>query len=784
MKFLPTTITILGLLAIHFSALPRAGGQEYFWTTLAGQPGGPGLLDGAGSMARFDGPAGMAVDSSGNIYVTEPELGSVRKISPGGVVTTLPGLQYPGEEDYFFKPVGVALDGAGNVYVAGENTNFAGSYMIRKITPSGVVSAFANRTGGNAAGFGPIPSMATDHSGNLYVADPSNSTIHKITPGGVVKTLAGLHGSYGSADGTGGAARFRFPNGVGVAGDGSIYVADSGNLTIRKITSGGTVSTFAGKAQASGNTNGAGSSARFNSPQRVAADAGGNVYVTDWDQFSLTEGYAIRKITPARVVTTLAGSDDGYGYADGMGSAARFKTPGGLAVDAGGNVYVADNGNYVIRKVTSTGAVSTLAGRAIRVGSADGPGAAASFDWPRGIGSDGNGNVYVADYINCTIRRITRDGVVTTIAGRARQSGSVDGHGDAARFNFPRNVAVDSNGVVYVTDGGGSSDGLIRKITPLGDVTTLSNEMGNRFVFDGPYGVTVDSNGVVYVIDSTFIRKITPEGRMTTLAGDTVFSNLTGITVDQAGNVFVSDYFNNDILKITPDGVVSALAIPDDYTNHYYPEGVTVDHQGNVYVTHGSSNHIDKITPSGEVSIIGGSPLIRGDTDGADGAARFYEPRELTVDGNGILYVTETGNRIRKGTPVALLSAIERWRLLHFGIIGDSGGAANDLDFDHDGLVNLLEWATGSNPKTPNPSPLSLNWSGSSLELTYPVSISASNAGAVLAVEWNDGLSGTWSTDGISAVVDSDDGTLRHMKATLLTAAGGRRFFRLRVTAP
>ena len=240
--------------------------------------------------------------------------------------------------------------------------------------------------------------MAVDSAGNVYVADTDNDTIRKVTPGGVVTTLAGLAGSSGSADGTGSAARFGQPCGVAVDSAGNVYVADSGNHTIRKVTPGGVVTTLAGLAGSSGSADGTGSAARFNVPCGVAVDSAGNVYVADGGNWT------IRKVTPGGVVTTLAGLAGSWGSADGAGSAARFYCPQGVAVDSAGNVYVADSGNKTIRKVTLGRVVSTLAGLSGSSGSAEGTGSAARFYWPQGVAVDSAGGVYVADSNNNTIR--------------------------------------------------------------------------------------------------------------------------------------------------------------------------------------------------------------------------------------------------------------------------------------------------------------------------------------------------------------------------------------------
>src|SRR6202043_3983058 len=228
---------------------------------------------------------------------------------------------------------------------------------------------------------------------------------------GVVSTLAGLAGSAGSADGSGSAARFRSPRGVTVDSAGTVYVADTDNHTIRKITPTGGVSTLAGLAGISGSVDGTGNTARFNFPNDIAVDSGGNLYVSD--AFNNT----IRKITPAGVASTLAGLAGNAGSADGTGGAARFNFPDGVAVDSTGNVYVADTNNSTIRKITPAGVVTTLAGSAGNAAYVDGAGSAARFNFPSGAAVDNTGNVYVADTGNNIIRKITPAGLVTLLAG-------------------------------------------------------------------------------------------------------------------------------------------------------------------------------------------------------------------------------------------------------------------------------------------------------------------------------------------------------------------------------
>jgi sugar lactone lactonase YvrE len=301
---------------------------------------------------------------------------------------------------------------------------------------------------GAAAQFDQPYGVALDSSGNLYVADRKNQTIREITSGGVVTTIAGLAGTFGSADGTGSDARFNFPAGVAVGSGGEVYVADSNNDTIRRISQ-GSVTTIAGAAGTSGSTDGSGATGLMNQPYGIAIDSSGNLYVAEFGND------IIRKVTQQGAVTTLAGVALTPGHADGTGNAATFSSPTGIAIDGSGNLYVADAGNNTIRMVTSAGVVTTLAGKAGAAGSTDGTGSAARFNSPRGLTVDSNGNVYVADAGNSCVRKVTPAGVVTTLAGSPGNYANVPGTGAAAIFDAPAGIAVDGSGNLYLSQENG-----------------------------------------------------------------------------------------------------------------------------------------------------------------------------------------------------------------------------------------------------------------------------------------------------------------------------------------
>lgn len=303
--------------------------------------------------------------------------------------------------------------------------------------------------------------LTVDASGNIYVADYGNNLIRKISTDGIVSTIAGDSTRSGSSDGMGNNASFNGPAGIVVDASGNLYITDSGNNLIRKISNSGLVSTIAG-GDTLAMANGTGAGASFFQPLGISLDASGNLYVAD------AGNNAIRLITPAGVVSTFSTNTDSTSF---------FNNPTGVIVDASNNVYVANYLNNNILKINSTGQLNIFAGN-FTAGSNNGPDSTASFYLPNSIVADGNSNIYIADGINNLIRKITPDGQVSTFAGSG-QAGNIDSTGTAASFNGPSGLAVDALGNIYVAD---TNNNLIRKITPDGLVTTIAGSglAGNK----------------------------------------------------------------------------------------------------------------------------------------------------------------------------------------------------------------------------------------------------------------------------------------------------------------
>ncbi|MBV8666506.1 MAG: DUF4214 domain-containing protein [Burkholderiaceae bacterium] len=622
-----------------------------------------------------------------------------------------------GAAAHFVTPTGVAADNAGNLYVT-ETCH------IRKITPAGATTMFAGFAGCGyrdgpvaAAEFSYLSGIAVDSTGNVFVVDPDTSVIRKISSTGVVSTFAGTAYAMGSADGVGAAARFNYPQGIATDSAGNVYVADTNNNTIRKITPTGTVSTLAGTPGLTLGVDGQGAAAGFVVPWGVATDGAGNVYVADWG------GQNIRKITPTGLVTTLAGMPNSgdTGYADGAAPAARFSFPRSLTVDSYGTVYVADTGNNCIRLITSLGVVGTLAGNAPHAGSADGSGTAASFNYPYGITTDSAGYVYVSDSYNNTIRKITPGGTTSTMAGTAEIEGGTDATGSEASFNFPTyeqwrgpswafivGIVKDSAGNLFVAD---TNNNTIRKITPAGAVSTFAgvtgytgtlDGLGTNTLFNAPTGLAIDSADNLYVADTgnNTIRMITPAGQVTTLAGfpgyqgswdgqgaAARFNYPQGLAVDRAGNIYVADSQNSTIRKITPAGLVSTLAGTAGIFNNkdgtgaaasfYGPSGLVVDSLGNLYVADSTNNRIRKVTPAGVVT----TPNLTTTPTAANGYNTYVNlnfPSGITIDTAGNLFVADTLNhRIAMITPAGAVTSVAGT----YGNVGFVAGAQGGLAF-------------------------------------------------------------------------------------------------------
>jgi sugar lactone lactonase YvrE len=596
-------------------------GSFSFLSLVAGQPGGLGNVDATGSTARFARPWYAADDASGHLYVSDGD--AVRRIDEAsGRVTTLAGIAFgvgptagfvdgAGADARFAQPTGLVVDAGGTIYVSD-----AGNSAVRAVdAATGAVTTIVHPAdvgsgGPGAPTFTPV-GLALDGAGNLYVADfghvPSGGVgtetggaVYRVSlSGGGVTVLAGSP-AYGPAtvDGTGAAARFSHPRGLAYDGQGALYAADE--CAVRRIdVASSAVTTLAAQACL----------ARL---YGLASDGAGTLYAAD------EASVIVAVATATGAAHAIAGQPDTYGSADGVGAAATFSGPTGVALGPDHTLRIADTGNYSVRALaTATSAVSTLAGAPAAAAAVDGTGSSARFDAPQGAAFDGTRTLYVVDWNDDTVRAVdVASGAVRTLAGTAGVAGSADGTGPAAAFNQPTYAAYDGAGQLYVSDSGNFA---VRRI----DVATaaVTTVAGGGFV---PEGLALDGSGALYVADSAFstILRVDPK---------------TGATSAFAGA--------HSRGCATGDGVGGSAGFCG-------PQGLAYDGIGNLYVTDNQSvRRVDLATA--QVTTIAGSPGASGTADGVGAAALFDSPSGLAYDGAGHLYVADSFNATVRRIDVA-----------------------------------------------------------------------------------------------------------------------------------
>lgn len=604
------------------------------------------------------------VDKQGNVYIAASWIGRIYKVAPDGTVTTVVDGDARLE-----LPEGLALDGAGNLFVADT-----GADKVFKIDVQGNVTTVA---GTGAPGFsgdqGPATAaqlnfprgLALDTAGNLFIADINNHRVRKIDTSGVISTFAG-DGTAGFAGDNGPATSAELcPTGLSLDSTGNLFIADSCGNRARKVDSTGLITSVVGSSG--------------NDPQGVAVDGAGNLYI------AFSGDNLVNRISVSGTVTIVAGTgQNGFAGDGGPATSAKFDGAVGVSVDSVGNLYIADLVNSRIRKVDTSGTISTFAGNGTWGATGDGgPASSAELSDSQGLLIDGSGRVIIADGTNNKVRAVSA-GVITTIAGTGHPFFGFSGDGGpatAAEMIFPSGTALDASGNLYIAD---SSNSRVRKVDSSGTITTVAGDGSASFSGDnGPAlnagiaaaSVAVDGKGNLFISGNNRIRRVDPSGTITTVAGNgtggfagdggpATLAELNfpyGIVFDAAGNLYIAEIGNNRVRKVDTSGIITTVAGggfagfsgdggPATSASLNEPFAVAVDSANNLYIADTFNNRARKVDTQGNITTVAGSSVegFAGD-NGPAVNAELSLPQGIAVDVAGNVYIADSNNnRVRE----------------------------------------------------------------------------------------------------------------------------------------
>jgi cysteine-rich repeat protein len=651
--------------------------------------GGPAVL---AQLAPGSG-GGLAVDGLGEVYVADTFNHRIRRVGRDGVITTVAGSGTvgssgdggPATEAQLTFPAAVALDPAGAVLIGD------GSNRVRRVDASGTITTVAGNgqlghdgDGGLAiaAQLGQPQAIALDAGGAMYIT--TQNLLRRVSPDGIIARVAGQSGVLGGFAGDGGpalAAQFDGANGVAVAGDGVIYVADTSNNRVRRIAVNGVIATAAGSGVGgAGGAGGGATSATLAAPHGIAVDGDGNLYIAE------TYNHVVQRVRPGGEIAIIAGTGLGsFGGDGGPAVAAQLAFPHDVAVDAAGAVFILDNENCRIRRVDPDGTITTIAGTGSCGYDGDGgPATAAELSYPEGLALDGAGNLYIADTGNVRVRRVNAAGTISTVAGDGSSGFGGDG-GPAieAQFAAPRGLVVDGAGNLYIADTGNRR---VRKVSAAGTVTTIAGTGASGAAGDGgpataaqlalPVALALDAAGRLYIADdgSNRVRRVSAAGTISTYVG-----------VGLAG--------------FGGDGGAAAAALLDG------PRGLALDAAGDLYISERDNARVRRVdagdhritTVAGQVDPPGGGPVE---------AARLADPQALvrappyTLIAAGVAGVVQLIRAaevtletvIGRYPHAAATAALARFRDETFGTVG---GVAFDAAAGPHGVIYLSETSAG-----------------------------------------------------------------------------------------
>jgi trimeric autotransporter adhesin len=625
-------------------------------TVLAGNGiGGFSGDHGPALSASLNRPSSAVMDAAGNLYIYDSTFARIRRVTPDGIIATYAGTGFYG---------------------------YSGDH--------GPATKAAINNGGK---------LAVDYSGNLYLTDPFANVVRVITSDGIISTYAGNGKGVHAGDNIP-ATQAALALGTGqIVCDaaGNLYLAEDGASLIRKISPAGIITTVAGTGRA-GYKDGPVLSAQFDLPVGLALDGAGNIYVGD------KNNHVVRQISPGGTVSTIAGVSGSFGFSGDGGPPLKavFRYPTGIAIDAAGNININDSGNLRIRAFsTGTNVINTVAGNGLWRTTPDGaPATQAYFFAPQQISFDSKGNLLIADSQTYRVRRVNADGTFQTLAGNgATGIGGVGGPATKALLSNPIMAVADSAGSIYIADAGAS---VIYRVGPAGNMSVFAGQEGNfgyggdngpaaKAVLNGPVALAFDAAGSLYIAErfGNCIRKVAADSAntITTYAGtcgkfgfsgqnvpakQALLSGPQAIAFDSQGNLIVADTDNNRIRKITPAGVISTIAGtgenisngnngPATAASVLFPDALAVDPQGTIYFAEGIGTHVRLITPAGRMSAFAGTGYRALAGDGGAATSGAFGGQGLALDAAGNLYISDFFNdriRIVLASPPVLSAAV------------------------------------------------------------------------------------------------------------------------------